>query len=270
MAENLYRSQLINPSDRVIEALDDMGWDEAEAQMQETGGLVGMSKSNSLHQRLGVDHAVDIMDSYGSAAMIDGKFHDTPKTVRGLVREVTEAGASLITVHASGGRAMLEAAVRGRDEGRRQIGDVWRRLPRERIGGVLGITVLTSLDHDDCVSIFGIPADDEHGIVNKVLQFADMALDAGLDGIVCSPLELEAVRSKPRFDDLLTVVPGITPQFAQKAGDQKRTASPGQAIRKGADLIVVGRGIASAAEFDVTKAEAAQAIGEEVGEALAV
>lgn len=223
----------------------------------------------SLHQRIGTDFAVRTLGEYGLYTMLDGKYHDIPETVEGHVREATLAGASLITVHASGGYNMLTAAVKGRDKGRELTRDVFRQAAINRIGGVLGVTVLTSLQ-EECYSIFDIPHDDIGGIQKKVIQFAHMALDAGLDGIVCSAFELEAVCRNSNFDGLLKVVPGITPTFAQKAGDQKRTASPKDAINRGADLIVVGRAINNASDYSLTKAEAVQAVVEEIKEGLAV
>jgi orotidine-5'-phosphate decarboxylase len=269
MSANVYREQLLVPGDRVISALDNMSWTEAIDQVSEIGAHIGMGKTNSLHQRLGANYAVGTLAENGLYTMLDGKYHDIPETVEGHVREATLAGASLITVHASGGLKMLEGAVRGRVKGRELTRDVFKQASIERIGGVLGITVLTSLDSDDCESIFGILRGDEDGIKKKVVQFANMALDAGLDGIVCSSLELGAIRANSNFDGLLTVVPGITPEFAKKAGDQKRTTSAREAINSGADLIVVGRAINKAGDYSLTKAQAAQAVAEEVKEGLA-
>lgn len=268
MSTNVYREQLVEPGDRVISAFDNMTWQAANSQAQEIGPHIGLAKTNSLHQRLGTDHAVTTLAEHGLYTFIDGKYHDIPETVEGHVREVTQSGASLITVHAAGNVPMLEAAVRGREKGKELITDVYKRSSLDRIGGLLGITVLTSLDFDDCVSIFGIDENDHDGKRKKVVQFANMALDAGLDGIVCSSIEVDAIRSNSNFDSLLTVVPGITPTFAEKAGDQKATGTPAGAINRGADLLVIGRGINKAADYGLTKAEAAQAIADEIGDAL--
>lgn len=262
MAEaNIYREQLQVPGDRVISALDNMSWEEATAQAQEIGQYIGIAKTNSLHQRLGTDHAVATLADNGLYTFIDGKYHDIPETVEGHVREATQSGATLITVHASGGVKMLEAAVKGRDAGRDLIVNPFKRAAMDRIGGVLGITVLTSLK-DECVSIYGDEAE------KKVVEFAHYALEAGLDGIVCSVKELRAIRANSNFDNLLAVVPGITPKHAKKAEDQQRTGTPAEAIELGADLIVIGRGINKAADYGMSKAEAAQAVAAEVEEAL--
>lgn len=256
--ENAGRDDIQAPSDRVIVALDNMTWDKATAIIEETAPYTGMAKANSLAQRFGWEHAIQTIASLGVLTMADTKFHDIPETVRLQVKEVTECGASLITVHASGGSAMLEGALAGRDEGRERL---WlapfKNIIPGRLGRILGITVLTSLDAEDSISIYGDEPEE------KVLQYAHMALDAGIDGIVCSGKELRAIRAVSAFDGLITVVPGITPEWAKKAGDQKRVVTPAEAVREGADYIVVGRAITQPPE-GIGYAEAAQRIADEL------
>ena len=264
-----FRNSLVLPTDRTIVAYDGMNWSQILETAEEVGPLTGLGKTNSAHVRLGADYAVDQLAATGQFTMLDFKFHDIPKTVELSVKEATLAGGSLITVHASGGAAMLAAAVKGAQEGRKEMRDVFKRQSVERLGLILGITVLTSLDADDCESIFGIPRDDSDGIKKKVIEFAHIALDAGVDGIVCSPLEAKAVRANSNFDDLLVVTPGITPAFATTAEDQARTTTAADAMRDGADLVVVGRGINKAKDYGLSKAEAAQAVGDEIKEGLA-
>lgn len=257
MAENIFRAELVNPSDRIIVAYDGMKWPQIDVTAAEVGPLTGLGKTNAANVRSGGDFAVDHLASAGQLTMLDYKFHDIPPTVKNSVKEATLAGGSLITVHASGGVKMLEAAREGAEEGRREITDVFKRRSVSKLGHVLGITVLTSLDAVDCESIFGIPKEDEDGIKKKVVQFAHMVLDAGLTGIVCSPLEATAIRANSNFDSLLVVTPGITPAFAKTAGDQKRTTNATEAINNGADLVVIGRAINDAADYGLTKSEAA-------------
>jgi orotidine-5'-phosphate decarboxylase len=263
MSAEAFRGTIEQPSDRVIVALDNMDWDVAGAVMGEVGPHVGMAKANSIAQKYGWEHAVDTIANLGAFTMADTKFHDIPKTVELQVQEVTEVGASLITVHASGGEEMLQAAVAGSQEGKTYIeSGLANKLkfgPKNfpRLGGVLGITVLTSLDNEDCQSIYGSDSQ------TKVLEFAKMAEAAGVDGIVCSGEELKAVRSDESLDGLLTVVPGITPEWAKKAGDQKRIVTPSEAVQSGADYIVVGRAITRPPE-DISRVEAAQRIAEEL------
>jgi orotidine-5'-phosphate decarboxylase len=120
---------------------------------------------------------------------------------------------------------------------------------------------MTSYDKEDCQSIYGDTPE------KKVVQFAETAAEAGLDGIVCSPKELKAIRAISEFDDLLTVVPGITPEWAKKPDDQKRISTPTEAITDGADFLVIGRAIIKPPE-DIPRDEAAQRIAQEIKEAL--
>jgi orotidine-5'-phosphate decarboxylase len=163
----------------------------------------------------------------GVPLFLDLKLHDIPNTVAGAVRAVTRLPVDLLTLHASGGRAMLEAAVRARDAAGRRL-----RL--------LGVTVLTSLDARDLeeLGIARTPAD-------QVLALAEIALEAGVDGLVCSPREVAALRRRFGSSPLL-VVPGIRPGGGDD--DQKRTLDPRCARELGADLLVIGRPITAAAD----------------------
>lgn len=261
MAENPYREAIETPSDRIIVALDNMSWDTANDVMDDVRQYVGMGKANSIAQTLGWDHAVERIGAFGMQTMADTKFHDIPETVRLQVGAVTRSGASLITVHASGGEPMLKKAIEGREEGLAALENPFTQASNERLGGILGITVLTSIDSDECISIYG----DEPEA--KVVQFAHMALDAGIDGIVCSSKELRAIRAISALDGLVTVVPGITPEWTKKPGDQKRISTPTDAIRDGADYLVIGRAITQPPEV-LTRAEAAWKIVSEVAEAI--
>jgi len=253
MSENLYRESIQQPSDRVIVALDNMYWDDVHDVMDEVGPHIGLAKANSLAQAKGWDHAITTLGQYGAQTMADTKFHDIPKTVELQVEAVSTLAARLITVHVSGGREMLDSAIVGRDCGS-------SNSPEPIPTGILGITVLTSLDSKDCQSIYGDEPE------KKVVQFAHMAAEAGIDGIVCSGKELRAIRAISSLDDLITVVPGITPEWTQKAGDQKRIVTPTEALQSGADFIVVGRAITQPPE-GVSRTEAAERIAQELGEA---
>ena len=158
---------------------------------------------------------------------LDLKLHDIPRTIERAVRSAAQHGADLITVHASGGRAMLEAAAtaaRSCSTGR----------PR-----ILAVTVLTSLDSTD-FSDLGIAREpSEH-----VLRLGELAAACGIDGLVCSPLEVARMRAAIG-PEMLLVTPGI--RFPEsEPGDQKRVGSPYQAARDGATHIVVGRPILEA------------------------
>lgn len=175
----------------------------------------------------------------GLPVFLDLKLHDIPNTVAGAVRAVLPLAPSILTVHASGGRAMLEAAVeaKGGMHGMR----------------IVGVTVLTSLDDGD-LGRMGWAAGSEA----TVQRLAAEAKAGGLDGIVCSPREAAAMRAAfgPGF---LLVVPGIRPAWAA-AGDQKRITTPADAAAAGADVLVIGRPITGAEK----PAEAAQRIAAEL------
>ncbi len=157
---------------------------------------------------------------------LDLKFHDIPNTVAGAVAAAARSGAAMLNVHASGGRAMLEAA-------RRALVDGPER-PK-----LVAVTLLTSLA---AKALADLPiAGHPEGIARRL---AVLARECGLDGVVCSPADLPVVRAACG-PDFLTVVPGIRPAGAA-AVDQKRFATPREALAAGADLLVVGRPVTMA------------------------
>jgi orotidine-5'-phosphate decarboxylase len=163
----------------------------------------------------------------GHRVFLDLKWHDIPNTVAGAVRAARELGVTMATVHALGGRTMMEAAT-------------------EAAGGVLelvGVTVLTS--HDD-VSYARAVGRDDVAVGDEVARLANEAVAAGLAGVVCSPVEVEAVR-RIFPDGARIVVPGIRAK-SDAAGDQARTATAGAAAAAGATHLVVGRPILNAAD----------------------
>lgn len=160
----------------------------------------------------------------GLPLFLDLKLHDIPNTVAGALRALAPMGAQLINVHAAGGSAMMQAAA----DALRAVGPT-RPL-------CLGVTVLTSLDRQD-LSATGIA----FAPLEQVLRLARLAQLAGLDGVVCSPQEAGAVR-RICGPDFLIVVPGIRPP-GTAAQDQKRAASPADALAAGADVLVIGRPI---------------------------
>ena len=168
----------------------------------------------------GVRQIVDI----GLPVFLDLKFHDIPNTVAGAVRAVAGLGAAIVNVHASGGPAMLRAAA----EAAAEFG---ANRPR-----VIAVTVLTSLDDNDLASVGQAgPA------VSQVERLAQLTQSCGLDGVVCSPAEIAALRATCGTEFHL-VVPGIRPTWAS-AGNQKRIMTPREARDMGADVLVIGRPI---------------------------
>ena len=163
----------------------------------------------------------------GNRVFLDLKLHDIPNTVAGAVRSVSGLGADFLTVHAEGGPAMLRAAVSARNE-----------APNSALK-LLGVTVLTSLDGTEYPEVYR-SADAR----SRVEVFARAAREAGMDGVVASALELEALAAALP-GEFLKVIPGIRPA-GTGAGDQARTATPAAALRAGASHLVVGRAITAA------------------------
>lgn len=176
---------------------------------------------------------VSRLQGEGARIFLDLKFHDIPNTVAGAVRAATRLGVEYVNVHCGGGSAMLRAAVAARNE---EAARLSLRAPK-----LLGVTVLTSLD-DRAVQEIGFP----RSASVQVNHFVELARDAGLDGVVCSALELAQVRALAG-ESFLTMVPGIRPEGAS-AGDQSRTMTPAQAVRAGASCLVVGRPVTAAAD----------------------
>jgi orotidine-5'-phosphate decarboxylase len=180
----------------------------------------------------------------GHSVFLDLKLHDIPNTVAGAVKSAAGLGVRMLTVHAGGGPAMLQAA-------------------KAALAGVahppelLAVTVLTSMDE---VQLHAAGVDRSPS--GQVELLAKMGTDAGIRGFVCSPQEVAAVRAQTG-PEVVLVVPGIRPAGAA-IGDQKRVAGPAEALEQGASYLVVGRPIIQAAN----RAEAAAAILEEMAEAL--
>lgn len=177
----------------------------------------------------------------GAEVFLDLKLHDIPNTVAGAVRALGDLNVAMLTVHAGGGGAMVAAA--------RQAAERAARRPL-----ILAVTVLTSLD-DAALAAAGVP----DGAGRQVPRLARLALAAGADGLVCSAHEIQALRAEFGKTPLL-VVPGIRPAGAA-AGDQARVMTPREAMRLGADHLVVGRPITEAADPGRAAAEIAGAIG---------
>ena len=185
---------------------------------------------------------VEALRARGYRIFLDLKLHDIPNTVAGAVRSVAGTGAELLTVHASGGPAMLQAAAKAAEA---------PASPR-----LLAVTVLTSMDAQElnAAGVSGLPAD-------QVLRLALLAKSSGIDGMVCSPQEVAAVRAATGPETLL-VIPGIRPPgFA--ADDQRRVATAAETIARGASMLVVGRPITRATD----PAAAARAILDEIASA---
>lgn len=160
----------------------------------------------------------------------DAKLHDIPNTIQGAMRGVSRLGIWSVTVHTTGGKAMLEAAVEAA-----KSGAVTNGLPRPKI---FGVTVLTSIGEDTLRDELGV----SRAMGEHVTRLALMAYEAGCDGVIASPLEVECIREAIPSREFLIVTPGVRPAGGDKE-DQARVVTPGEAISKGADYLVIGRPI---------------------------
>lgn len=220
------RSALTAAAAKLIVALDFPSAGEALAFVDRLDNSVRWFKVGlELYLSAG-NSIVETLIRRGYSIFLDLKLHDIPNTVAGAVRSAAQSGASLLTIHAAGGAAMIEAAAHA------AAGvDV---APK-----ILAVTVLTSIDQQqlNAIGVPGTPA-------AQVERLAALAIDAGADGLVCSPEESGHLRGVLGNKPLL-VTPGIRPAGAEM-GDQKRIATPEAALRSGASYLVVGRPITRA------------------------
>ena len=241
-----------HPRSSLIVALDFDSLSSAVKFAKQVADLVGMFKiGNQLFTAAG-PAAVKEISALGAGIFLDLKFHDIPNTVAGSVLSAAAmSGVQLVNVHALGGKAMLEAAVQAISAG------VPMGADRPRL---LAVTILTSMDQKAMkeVGISGTPK-------LRVVKLAQLAKSAGVDGVVASVQEARDIR-KACGRDFLIVTPGVRPQehgAAVGQDDQARKATPTEAIRAGADFVVVGRPILAAAD----PRAAAQSIVDEIAAA---
>jgi len=173
--------------------------------------------------------AVEAVQKRGGQVFLDLKLHDIPNTVAGAVREAAKMGAVMCTLHASGGRSMLQAA----KEAVTQSGSAMR---------LLAVTILTSLDPHGYEEAIGSGL----GLQAHVIRLASLAREAGMDGIVASTHEIAPLRGA-LGPSMLIVTPGVRPEWAP-ADDQLRVMTPREAAAAGADYLVIGRPITTAAD----------------------
>lgn len=213
----------ISPRDRVILALDFASKAKALDLVSSLSGKVSTYKIGlQLYTAEGPD-IVKKVAATGAKIFLDLKLHDIPNTVAKAVTAAGELGVQMLTIHLSGGRAMLAAAVEAK--------------PPNLL--LLGVTVLTSATRDTLREI-GINGE----IEDQVLRLAELAQKTGIDGLITSPHEVATLRA--RFGpELKLITPGVRPNWAAP-DDQKRFTTPNDALRKGADYLVIGRPITAA------------------------
>lgn len=219
----------------IIVALDVPSPDEARALVHKIGDAAGFYKVGmELYAAAGIAFVDELLQA-GHKVFLDLKFYDIPETVKRATAQVARLGVHLLTVH--GSNAVMRAAVEGRSDSALRL---------------LGVTVLTSFDQSDLADL-GYPCPVEDLVALRVRK----AKEAAIDGIVCSPLEAASVRTA-LGPDAIIVTPGVRSPGEGK-GDQKRVATPAEAISAGATYLVIGRQITRA---DDPRAEALRVLKE--------
>jgi len=210
---------MVDPKERLIFALDVTTIKEAERYVEELDGVIDFFKVGIVLHTITGSSFVRHLIRKGKKVFLDLKFYDIPETVREAVRQVSGLGVDFLTVHAQ--RQVMEAAVEGKKD-----------TPLK----VLAVTLLTSMDTSD--------VDNNKSPEEIVLQRAKVALECGCDGVVASGREVGMIKKETK-GKLLVVCPGIRPK-GLSTGDHKRHITPYEAIKAGADYLVVGRPIKNA------------------------
>jgi orotidine-5'-phosphate decarboxylase len=229
-----------HPSNPILCAVDKTEIDAARQLVHAVRGHVGGIKLGLEFFTANGAAGVQGLANNDTPVFLDLKFHDIPNTVAKAIRATAGINTFMMTVHTVGGRDMLRAAM----DASMEVAD----LTGSERPLIVGVTVLTSMDQDD-LSIVGI----RDKLTDQVLRLADLAQSSGLDGVVCSPYEIQMIK-KHCGSEFKLVVPGIRP-VGSASGDQKRIMTPKQAVENGADYLVIGRPIAEAASPSGAAAE---------------
>ena len=208
----------------IILAIDTSDFETAISWIKATEGSVSVYKLGlEFYLNFGAAGVAQVVKRTGAEIFLDLKLHDIPHTVAGAASAIAHLNPKFLTVHASGGRAMVTAAAKA--------------VPNVC---VTAVTILTSLSESDLFEIgFSNPA------LESAVALAKMAVDSGAKAIVCSPLETAAIRSAVGSEPII-ITPGVRPSTEVGSDDQKRTMTPADAIAQGANYVVIGRPITSA------------------------
>ncbi|MNO80887.1 Orotidine 5'-phosphate decarboxylase [compost metagenome] len=218
---------------KLMVALDYPSADQARQLIERLEGIpCYMKVGMQLFYSAGPDFVKELK-SRGYSVFLDLKMHDIPNTVKGGAHSITRLGVDMFNVHAAGGKKMMAAAKEGVLEALQEDSSLTMPI-------VIAVTQLTSTNQATLNQEIGIPGTVEQA----VLSYASATKEASLDGVVASPLEVQAIKEKCG-QQFITVTPGIRPAGSDK-GDQSRTLTPEEAIRQGTDYIVVGRPITAA------------------------
>lgn len=210
----------MNLADRIIVALDVQGRQEVEAALAKLTNVTFVKVGMELFYSTGPDLIKSLKDR-GLKVFLDLKVHDIPNTAYGSINSLSKLGCDILNLHCAGGLTMMEQA-------------------RAALVGetkLIGVTQLTSTDQNTLNNQLLISG----SVEDCVLHYAKLAQQAGLHGVVCSPNEVEQVKSVCG-SEFLTVTPGVRPKWAE-TGDQKRVMTPGEAMKVGSDYLVIGRPI---------------------------
>lgn len=256
----------MEPKDKIIVALDVDSLPKALKLVEALHPFVGYFKVGlELLMSEGPDRVVYEIKERGGKVFCDGKFMDIPNTVAGASRSVTKLGVEMFNVHCLGGSAMMKAAVKAAKELSESMGTI---PPL-----VLGVTILTSLDYQDLVEMRLMKelniadtvelAETKNSMIRRLVEnLALLAQESGLAGVIASPQEIDVI-SRYCEPELLIVTPGVRPIWAA-VGDQKRVMTPGEAVKAGADYLVIGRPITKPPSEIGDPVEAAKRIAEEI------
>jgi orotidine-5'-phosphate decarboxylase len=238
------------PKDRIIVAVDVDSAEKAVRLVESLRGEVGAFKAGlELVNAAGMDIFARLAAAGADRIFYDCKLHDIPNTVAGAMRAIGRRGLWMTNLHASGGGRMIAAAAEALRESAHAMGTKPPIL--------LGVTLLTSISEEELAAELHVPLETK----DYVAAMARLTQASGGDGVVASPHEIEVVREAcgPEF---IIVTPGVRPAGVE-AGDQRRVMTPGEAVKRGADYLVIGRAITGAPN----PVEAARRIADEIGRA---
>ena len=210
---------------KIILATDEFSKDQLLEFVRNIGSRFYCVKIHSLYDQFGPSIVKEIKSAGASRVWVDTKLHDIPNTVKLRAKAIADSGADILTVHASGGAEMLRAAKEGFGSGK-----------------VYAVTALTSLSDEDIKTIYN-----SSGAEELVFRLAGLVKESRVDGLVCSPKEIAMLRANSDFKDLELVIPGIR-SAGVDANDQKRFDTPTNALKAGANFLVIGRQLTQAAD----------------------
>jgi len=229
---SVIKSKSLSAKERLVLALDVDDFKSAENLVGLLKDYIGVFKiGNQLFTSEGTK-IINMINKAKARVFLDLKFHDIPNTVKGAAESATKLGVYMFNVHASGGYEMMKAAADAAMETSIKLG-IKKPL-------VLGVTVLTSINQEILEKEIGV----NRNVKEHVVHLAKLAKSAGLDGVVASPQEIREIRNACG-NDFIILTPGIRPA-GEELNDQKRIMTPKQALKQGADFIVIGRPIRNA------------------------